>query len=138
MSLVEKCAIQEVIAQYSYTWDAKDVEGFANLFVEEAVWEAFRTGETLPHVHLESRTAIREWAAQRHQGPLAGIRTCHHQSGVLFEVLTADRARTRTMLLLTHQEATDAVPRLILSGVYQDEWRKMPEGWRFVHRTLRG
>lgn len=138
MSLEDKLAIQEMIAQYSYTYDAKDAEGFANLFVEEAVWELSRAGETHPQVQLGSRTAIREWAAQRHQGLLAGIRTCHHQSGVLFEVLTADRARTRTMLLLTHQGATDAVPRLTFSGVYQDEWRKTPEGWRFVHRTLRG
>jgi myo-inositol-1-phosphate synthase len=32
---------QEVIAQYSYTYDAQDAEGFAALFTEDAVWELF-------------------------------------------------------------------------------------------------
>ena len=137
MSLEDKLAIQEVITRYSYTWDSKDAAGVADLFVEEGRWEAFRADEAQPYVRLESRAALREWAAQRYQGLLAGIRTCHHQSGLLFDVLTADRARTRTMLLLTHQGAADAAPRLVMSGGYVDEWYKTPEGWRFVHRALR-
>ena len=37
MSLEDKLAIHEVIAQYSYTWDDKNAEGFAQLFTEDAV-----------------------------------------------------------------------------------------------------
>jgi len=37
VSLEDKLAIQEVIAQYSYTYDAQDAEGFAALFTEDAM-----------------------------------------------------------------------------------------------------
>ncbi len=32
MNLEDKLAIQEIIAQYAYTWDDKNAEGFAQLF----------------------------------------------------------------------------------------------------------
>jgi hypothetical protein len=41
VSLEDKLAVQEVIAQYSYTYDAQDAEEFAALFTEDAVWERF-------------------------------------------------------------------------------------------------
>ena len=37
MSLEDKFAIHEVIARYSYTWDAKDPDGFVLLFTEDGV-----------------------------------------------------------------------------------------------------
>jgi hypothetical protein len=59
MCLEDKLAIQEVIAQYSYTYDAQDAEGFAALFTEDAVWELFAAGSTRPAIRLESRAATR-------------------------------------------------------------------------------
>jgi hypothetical protein len=38
MSIEDKLALQEVIAQYSYTYDSQDAEGFAQLFVEDGVF----------------------------------------------------------------------------------------------------
>jgi hypothetical protein len=58
MSLEDKLTIQEAIAQYSYTYDAQDAEGFAALFTEDAVWELFAAGATHPTIRLESRAAI--------------------------------------------------------------------------------
>ena len=138
MNLEDRLAIQAVIAQYSYTWDTKDAASFANLFTEDGVWELLQAGDSHPQIHLQSRAAIGVWAAQRHQELLAGIWTFHHQSGVLFDELTTEHARTRTMILLTHQGTTESVPRLVFSGVYYDEWRKTPEGWRFARRTAQG
>jgi uncharacterized protein (TIGR02246 family) len=136
MSVEDRLAIQEVIARYSYTYDSKDSEAFAQLFVEDGVFEVIVPGESSPTVRLSSRTAIREWAAQRHQLN-AGSQARHYQSGVLFDELTGDTATTRTMLLLTRQNAPDAAPILHLTGVYHDKWRKTREGWRFVHRAVR-
>ena len=65
MSIEDKLAIQEIIAQYSYTYDSQDAEGFAQLFVEDGVFEVFVPGKTTASVRLRSRTEIREWAAQR-------------------------------------------------------------------------
>src|SRR5919197_75301 len=65
VSLADKLAIQEVIARYSYTYDAQDAEGFAALFTEDAVWERYAWGATHPEMRLVSRAAIHAWAAQR-------------------------------------------------------------------------
>ena len=136
MSLEDKLAIQEVISQYSYTYDAQDAEGFAALFTEDAVWELFAAGATHPTIRLESRAAIRAWAVQRLHERRGRFISRHYQSSTLFETLTAASARTRTMVLVTHQDVAEGVPRLTASGVYHDEWRKTPEGWRLVHRRL--
>ena len=133
MSLEDKLAIQEVITRFSYTWDAKDAEDFAQLFSEDAVLEIFTSSGTRPQRHLASRVAIRQWAVQNHAERLGGIQTRHHQSSLLFDELTSDTARTRTMVLVTHQGATEAVPRLHRSGMYHMQWRNLPEGWRIVH-----
>ena len=50
----DKLAIQEVIAQYSYTYDAHDAEGFAAQFTEDAVWELFAADATHPATRLDS------------------------------------------------------------------------------------
>jgi len=136
MSLTDKLAIQEVIAQYSYAYDAQDAEGFAALFTEDAVWELLAAGSTHPAIRLESRAAILAWAKQRLHERRGHFVSRHHQSSTLFEALTAESARTRTMVLVTHQDVTEAVPRPVASGVYYDQWRKTPEGWRLVHRKL--
>ncbi len=137
MSIEDRLAILEVIARYSYAYDARDAEGFAQLFTDDAVWEMFVSGATEPQVRLESRGAIRHWAEQNYQGRIAGVYSRHYQSGVLFDELTAETARTRTMVLVTHQNATDTAPRPTLSGVYDDQWHKTQDGWRLVCRTLR-
>jgi uncharacterized protein (TIGR02246 family) len=137
VSLEDRLAIQEVIAQYSYAYDAQDAEGFAALFTEDAVWELFAAGATRPEVRLASRAAIRAWAAQRLQERFGRFTSRHYRSGILFDELTPESARTRTMVLVTHQGVTEAAPRPTASGVYHDRWRKTPEGWRFAHRILR-
>jgi ketosteroid isomerase-like protein len=136
MSIEDKLAIQEVIAQYSYTYDAQDAEGFADMFTEDAVWELVAAGAAHPAIRLETRATIHAWAKQRLHARRGRFVSRHYQSGTVFEALTADSARTRTMVLVTHQDVTEATPRLTASGVYHDQWRKTPEGWRLVHRKL--
>ena len=136
MSLEDKLAIHEVIAQYSYTYDAQDAESFAALFTEDAVWELFAADATHPTIRLESRATILGWAMQRLQERRGRFISRHYQSSTMFETLTAESARTRTMLLVTHQDVAEATPRPTASGVYHDQWRKTPEGWQLVHRRL--
>jgi len=134
MSVEDKLAIQEVIARYSYAYDSKDAEAFAQLFVDDGIFEVIVPGEPSPTVRLSSRVAICEWAKRRHQLK-ASSQARHYQSGVIFDELTADTASVRTMLLLTRQNASDAAPVVHLTGIYHDRWRKTREGWRLVHRA---
>ena len=60
MSVEDKLAIQEVIARYSYAYDSRDADAFAQLFVEDGIFEVIVPGESRPTVRLSSRAAIRE------------------------------------------------------------------------------
>jgi uncharacterized protein (TIGR02246 family) len=135
MSIEEKLAIHEMIAQYSYTYDASDPEGFAQVFAEDGVFEIFVPGKTTPSVRLQSRDEIREWAEQRLQARVGRFTSRHYQSGTLFDGLTSESALTRTMVLVTHQDVTGAAPRPTGSGVYHDQWRKTDQGWRLARRA---
>lgn len=112
MSIEDKLAIQEAIARYSYAYDSKDAEAFAELFVDDGIFEVIVPGESSPTVRLSSRAAIRAWAAQRHELSTAS-QARHYQSGVLFDELTTETATSRTMLLLTRQSAPNAPPSCI-------------------------
>lgn len=135
MSAEDKLAIQEIVARYSHAYDGEDANGFAQLFVEDGVFEIFVPGETTASVRLRSRAKIREWAAQRLQERDGRFTSRHYQSGIVFDELTSDSARTRTMVLVTHQGVAEAAPRPTVSGVYHDQWRKTRTGWRLVHRA---
>jgi ketosteroid isomerase-like protein len=135
MSIEDKLAIHEMIAQYSYTYDSQDADGFARLFVEDGVFEIFVPGKASPSVRLPSRREIREWATQRLQQRSGRFTSRHYQSGIVFDELTSDSAVTRTMVLITHQGVTEAGPQPTVSGVYRDQWRRRPEGWRLAHRA---
>ena len=135
MSMEDKLAIQEMIAQYSYAYDGQDADGFAQVFVEDGVFEIFVAGRASPWVRLGSRREIREWAAQRLRERAGRFTSRHYQSGTLLDDLSTGSARTRTMVLVTHQAVTEAAPRLTHSGVYHDQWRKTPSGWRLAHRA---
>jgi uncharacterized protein (TIGR02246 family) len=135
MSVEDKLAIQEVIARYSYAYDSRDADAFAQLFVEDGSFAVIVPGESTPKVRRSSRAAIREWAEQRLQERTGRFTSRHYQSGILFDELTPGSALTRTMVLVTHQGVTEVAPRLTVSGIYHDQWRKTHEGWRLVHRT---
>jgi len=139
MSLEDKLAIQEMIAQYSYTYDSKDAEGCANPFTEDAVMEFFGPGATQPNLRFESRVSIRdEYVLRQSQRRPAGRAVRHYQTGTVFDELTADTAQTRTIMLVTLRDATEEAPHLRWSGVCHDQWRKTSEGWRIVRRTYHG
>lgn len=138
MNLLEdRFAILDTIAAYSYCYDGQDADGFAALFTEDGLWEAWGPGATTPEVRLPSRDAIREWVSARLAKRVGKFSSRHHQSSTVFESLKTDSARTRTMILVTHQGVEDPAPTPTLSGYYLDTWRKTAQGWKFAHRELR-
>ena len=134
--LADRLAIAEQVARYSYTADAKDLEGFISLFTPDAFWKSIPPGKTEPGIYLKSREEIRAFSADLHKKNL-GMRTGHHQSGLLFTELTKDTAKTQNMILVTQQRADEGAPRVNASGIYYDTWRKTAQGWLIESRTLR-
>ena len=134
MSLDDRVAILEQIARYSYAWDERDAEAYTALFAEDAVFEVDPELPGGPATLARGREEIGAWARARMAARAPGVQTRHHQTGTIFDELSADSARTRTMLLTT-RVGPGAEPAT--TGVYSDEWRRTPEGWRFARRTLR-
>ena len=136
MSVEDRLAILEQFGRYSYAEDGGDPEAYAGMFTEDAVFEVWLKGADTPFVRLEGRNAIREWAAGRYAERPAGLQVRHNQTGTIFDELTSGAAMTRTMLLATRLDPEATVPRASVSGVYRDEWRRTPDGWRFSKRAI--
>jgi hypothetical protein len=135
VSVEDRLAILEIITRYSFCWDERETDAFAELFAEDAVFQTDPEAPNGPVIRNVGREAIREWARGRHAShDLSKNQARHIQTGTLFDELTPDRATTRTMLLITRfgPELGD-----FGTGVYYDEWVKTAEGWRFASRTLR-
>jgi hypothetical protein len=141
MSVEDRLAIIQKIAEYSYTFDGKDAERWSQLFTEDGIWESILKEAEEPTERLEGRSMIRDWAARRHGTIPDTYRSFHHQSGTLFDELTDHTACTRTMLILTGHDMSkpDALKSgatIAATGIYFDDWRKTEEGWLISRRVL--
>ena len=134
--LADRAAIAEQIARYSFAADAKDLEAFLALYTEDAIWKSIPPGQTEPNMIMHNREEIRTFSVDLYQRN-AGVRTGHHQSGLLFMELTETTASTQNMILVTQQGPNDPAPTIVVSGVYYDTWKKTPAGWLIATRTLR-
>jgi hypothetical protein len=140
MDIEDRLDILQKIAEYSYTFDGKDADGWANLFTEDGIWDSIIKGQETPTEHLVGRDAIREWAVNRHKTIPDTYRSFHHQSGTIFDALAADSANTRTMVIITGHDMSGAGDaqgaQVSLTGIYHDDWVKTSDGWRMKKRVL--
>lgn len=137
MSIDDRIAITDNIYAYAYRWDAQDIDSFVNVFTEDAVWEFIPAGTDEPEVRLVGHAEIHKWGGERLGRRKGKFVSRHFESNIVFDHLDADTARTRTMVLVTHQGMTEPAPTLILTGVYHDEHRRTPEGWKLQRRSTR-
>ena len=132
--IADKFAISEMLAEYSYRWDAKASSEFADLFTDDSVLETWR-GEVLVN-KVEGKQNILGYAEQSHKVRLIDRQTRHHFSGLVFKTLSETAAITENMALITHQTADDQQPIIRSSGVYRISWEKKSEGWKMSKRIL--
>ena len=136
MSAADRLAILEQIARYSYAADERNAEGLAALFTDKGVIERWLIGSEAPEEHVQGTTALLAWAQGHYDARPNGVQTRHHQRATVFDELSDNQARTRTMLLLTRIGPGDRFPVTTGSGVYHDEWLRTTEGWRFARRVI--
>ena len=135
-ALQNRIAIADQLAQYSYRWDSKDSEGFADLFTEDGVMERRVDGRVVSGSRLVGRPAILDYARTSHRGRLTDRQTRHHMSALVFLELSSDSAVTENMALITHQTVDDRAPFISSSGIYRNTWIKTAEGWKIAERIL--
>lgn len=136
MSLEAKFIILEQISRYSHTFDNGDVDAFSAIFSENGVFEVYAKEAVEPELRLVGRAGIQAWVNDWYQNLESGRRSRHHQTGTVFHTLTDENAETSTMLLSTVQFNDDSQPRVNLTGVYNDRWRRTADSWLLVYRKL--
>jgi hypothetical protein len=70
---VDREEILDLIANYAYTYDARDLDGFLALLTDDCLWEAYAGSSDRPVVRVTSRSDLREVVLQpQADGSIAG------------------------------------------------------------------
>ena len=133
--LLDRQQITEVLHRYGQTFDAKDADGFASLFTEDAHWKIHRRGTERPQFENTSRSELKDFVADRFSTVLAGRHTHHYVTGTVFLELTEDFARTRSTVLVVHRILETAALVPVNAPVYMDEFVKTEAGWKISRHT---
>ncbi len=137
--LIDKQEILELLYKYSYSWDSKNPDGLAEVFTKDASWEWWGRGAEKPGVVYKPRKNFISFASDRFKTTLADRQTRHYQTNTVFIELGKNRARTRTMILVTHAVYGQKGPKTPAhTGMFEDEILKTENGWRISRRVLRG
>ena len=135
--IIEQQQILKVMYRFSYMFDGKDPDGFANLFTEDAVFEMWALDDKKPQLSVKTREKIRAYAAERFKTDLVGHETRYFQTNPIFLEMTETMARTTTMVIGTHFIRGGKEIKVLASGSYQDEFKKTQEGWKIHHRIVK-
>ncbi|MCX6022671.1 MAG: nuclear transport factor 2 family protein [Chloroflexi bacterium] len=131
----DRFAILELIANFAYTWDSKDAEGFADLFTEDAVRETYAAGASTPSRKIVSRNDLRDFAKESFAGRLAQVQTRYHQHSTVFTEIDPSTAKSKTMVLCTQQGQDDVAPKLAYNLIFYYEFRRTPARWEISKLT---
>lgn len=110
--------IQQLYARYNWTLDTGDVEGYANTFTPDGVFN-----------NNVGREAIVKFATGFHAG--MGTRVKHWNTNLMITP-TPEGASGAVYLMLLNVNTTP--PTVESAGKYADRLVKTPQGWRFKSR----
>jgi hypothetical protein len=128
-TLADRQAIANQLAQYAYTFDAHDVEGWVGLFMDDGVFEVRLGPSDQPIFHAQGAEQLRAFASSAPQ-------VLHHISSLVFDELLADSARTRAMVIGTWVTPEDGNPAIQTHGTYKQRWVKVDGTWRLAHNLF--
>ena len=136
VSAEDRQQILDLISAYSYTYDAKDLEGFLALYTKDCVWELVPQGAAAPTVRAANRDELRALVIPR----LAmlqqqGIQSRHYQTNTVLTARADGQVEGRTMLNLVRQ-APGEKPFTLMTGIYSDVFVRSDGSWKIAKRTL--
>lgn len=116
-------AIRELTARYNFAADAKDLEGFADCFVEDGVFEA------VGQVRLQGREALK--------GLIAGLTfpTLHVTADAVVDV-DGDTARQQACSIIYGRNTHENDVRVVTIARCTDRFVRTAKGWRFIERMV--
>lgn len=118
--IVDRLAIQDLLATYCERIDAYDVEGATEGFLETCTIDFGPV--------FEGRAALRDHIA-RSQARFVHV---HHQLGQVLVRLDGDEASSIAYATATHHHAGGGFHQSFIQ--YHDRWLRTSEGWRISRR----
>jgi ketosteroid isomerase-like protein len=123
LRLADRIALHELRARYTLHYDAAELDAFVALFADDGMLQLGPVGFARGHDQL--RTAL--------AGPMADADfACHFTTDEITEFTGPDTARG-VCRFAVH---TGRSPNIQGAGTYRDEYRRTPDGWRFVSRLI--
>ena len=146
LSSMDRQEIMDLVYNYSYTYDSKDLEGWLALFAEGAIWSVYAGGSSDPKIVTVSNQERRMLL-----GPsLEGNQTRHFMTNTILRQTDVDRAEGKTMFccFITQEpssssssssgavssspfgvaESVQMSHHLIVTGYYEDEFVRTENG----------
>ena len=121
--LADRIALHELRARYTHHYDGADLEKFVALFADDGMLQLGPTGFARGHTELRAALAA----------PMATAAfACHFTTDEITEFTGDDSARGTSRFAVHYGRSPDIQG----AGTYHDEYRRTPEGWRFVSRTI--
>ena len=125
ISVEDHIAIQQLMYRYARCADAKDYDGFADIFTDDAVF------------NYSGREVTPLGAIQQMMRALEKYTTTMHQvHNTLYDV-NGDIAIGETYCLASHLfEEEGATMKIDMGITYEDSLYRTPQGWRIMRRDF--
>jgi uncharacterized protein (TIGR02246 family) len=120
----DRLAILDLFARYAHTLDSADKDGFVSTWAEDGVFD-IGSQET-----VRGREALRARFANPQP---EGVRNRHVTTNILIDG-DGDHATANAYVTVIRVDAEGRHIRL--TGVYNDNLRKIDGAWKFAHRRL--
>ncbi|MEQ8233619.1 MAG: nuclear transport factor 2 family protein [Gammaproteobacteria bacterium] len=128
--------LNDLIAAYSYTYDSKDIVRWLGLFEDDATWSWFGPEGDLV-LELNGTDEMRAFFEPRLVGlTQQGVQTRHLQTNTVLTAFKGNVAKTRTIVLVSWQYESEAAPRLVHTGHYDDTFVRTRGEWKFKERSI--
>jgi hypothetical protein len=137
LSTADRQDILDLISLYSQSYDSKDLKTWLTLFTEDCLWAWYSGPEKKKSVYLEGKTAIKNFYEPRIADMTEkGIQSRHYQTNTLFGLYGGNTVTARTYIMIIWQQADEEMPKIVMTGYYQDEMVKTGTGWKFKKRVV--
>ena len=126
----DELEIRNLLARLAHLADDGELGEYMQLYTDDAIWEG-AVGFDRQVGHAAIRASAQERRASGIQGP--GAHSRHILTTIDVQV-DGNRARSKSCFMFYAD--TDSNPRLQVMGVYEDEHRHTPEGWKLARRSI--
>ena len=140
MNAEDRLEILDLISNYSYAFDENDIEKYLSLFISEPY--IGEVGEQLNGKPSEYRKTdkktIRQVFEFLHKKNIDfGSQSRHLQTNTVLKEQSEGLVSGKTIYTVLIQYRGDPNPRLVSCGVYEDEFIKTSDGWKFRSRKIK-